>query len=133
MKYLLDTDTLIDFLEDRYEIRPQINTMIQAGDEVALCAITVGELYSGLDTQKRVKWEEWLRALPYRQISREAAEQAGILRRTAAEAGRTLHVSDCLIAACARQQGAIVLTSNKKDFEKMKDIRLMSLRKKASS
>lgn len=54
--------------------------------------------------------------------------RAGIDRKMASEAGRTLPVSDCLLAAVAREQQAIVLTSNIKDFP-MKDVRVMSLRK----
>lgn len=48
MKYLLDADTLIDYLKDRGNARPRITAMIEADEEVALCAITVAELYSGL-------------------------------------------------------------------------------------
>lgn len=127
MKYLFDTDTLIDVFEDRDQVRTQISTMIEAGDEVALCPITIAELYSGLSEKKRVKWENWLAALPYWSISREAAMQAGIDRKAASDKGRTLSVSDALIAAVAREQDAIVLTSNIKDYP-TKDIRVMSLR-----
>lgn len=63
MKYLLDADTLIDYLKDRGNARPRITAMIDADDEVALCAITVAELYSGLNDKKRGIWESWLMAL----------------------------------------------------------------------
>jgi len=48
MKYLIDTDTVIDFMQDRGETRSRIAAMIQAGDDIALCAVTVAELYSGV-------------------------------------------------------------------------------------
>lgn len=131
MKYLFDTDTLIDFLEDRDETRPHVNALISTGDEVALCAITVSELYSGLNPQKRAKWEKWLMALPYWQISRQAAKQAGIYRKTASDAGRTFSISDSLVAALAREQQATVLTSNIKDFPP-EGVRVLSLRKVAA-
>jgi predicted nucleic acid-binding protein len=131
MKYLLDTDTLIDFIQDRGQTRTRIVEMFTGGDAVAVCSITVSELYSGLSEGKRKKWEKLVTSLPYWDISREAAMQAGIDRKAAAEAGRTLPVSDCLLAACARDQQAIVLTSNTKDFP-MKDVRVLSLRKEAA-
>ncbi len=108
MKYLLDTDTLIDVLQDREGTRERVNAMIEAGDELALCAITVAELYSGLDASKRARWGEWLSSLPYWDITRDAAQRAGNDRKTASDAGRTLSVTDSLIAAIAREQGAIV-------------------------
>jgi predicted nucleic acid-binding protein len=48
MKYLLDTDTLIDFLQDRGATRKRITALIDADEEVAVCAITVAEVFSGL-------------------------------------------------------------------------------------
>lgn len=130
MKYLFDTDTLIDVLEDRDQVRRHINAMIDAGDEVALCPITIAELYSGLSEKKRLKWENWLTALPYWPISREAAQQAGITRKSASDQGRTLSISDSLIAAVAREQDATVLTSNIKDYP-TQDVRVKSLREAA--
>ena len=116
MKYLLDTDTLIDFIQDRDETRLQISAMIEAGDEAALCAISVAELYSGLNAKDCLAWEKWLMALPYWQSAVKAAKQAGISRKTAASSGRTISVSDSLIAALANEQQATVLTSNIKDY-----------------
>lgn len=70
-------------------------------------------------------------SLPYWHISREAAMQAGIVRKNASDQGRTLSVSDSLIAAVAREQDATVLTSNIKDYP-AKDVRVMSLREKTA-
>lgn len=131
MKYLLDTDTLIDVLQDRGGTRDRVNAMIAAGDEIALCAITVAELYSGLDAPRRARWGEWLSSLPYWDISRGAAKLAGNDRKTASDAGRTVSVTDSLVAAIARERGAIVLTSNIKDYP-MKDVRVLSLRESAT-
>ena len=131
MRYLLDTDTVIDFILDSYHTRERITAMLEAGDTLALCAITVVELYSGLNEQRRARWQEFLSELPYWHISREAAKHAGIARKTASDAGRTFSVSDSLIAALAREQDATVLTSNIKDYP-TEDVRVVSLREKAA-
>src|SRR3954453_24020265 len=111
MKYLIDTDTVIDFMQDRGKTRVRIAVMTQAGDDIALCAITVAELHSGVSEKNLRLFKDWLGSLPYWQISQEAAEQAGTYRKAAAAAGRTLHIPDCLLAACAQEKGATVLTS----------------------
>src|SRR4051794_28203528 len=98
MKYLLDTDTLIDFLQDRGQTRQRLAAMIEAGDEVAVSAVAVAELYSGLSESKRAQWDEWLGSLPYWPISRDAAKRAGMDRKTASDAGKTLSVMDSLVA-----------------------------------
>lgn len=131
MKYLLDTDTVIDFIQNRGKTRTRIAAMTEAGDLIGLCAVTVAELYSGLSEKNLRLFSDWLKSLPYWHISLEGAMQAGIYRKSASEAGTTLHVSDCLVAACAREQDAIVLTSNIKDYP-MRDVRVLSLREEAA-
>jgi predicted nucleic acid-binding protein len=131
MRYLLDSDTLIDYLKDRGNARSRITAMIEADDEVALCAITIAELYSGLSDKKRVIWESWLMALSYWHISIGAAIRAGTYRKTASEGGRTISVTDSLLAALAYENDATLLTSNIKDYP-MRDIRVMSLRERAA-
>jgi predicted nucleic acid-binding protein len=131
MKYLLDADTLIDYLKNRGNARPLITAMIEADDEVALCAVTVAELYSGLSGKDRTIWESWLMALSYWHISIGAAMRAGAYRKTASEAGRTISVTDSLLAALAYENNATLLTSNIKDYP-MKDVRVMSLRDEAA-
>src|SRR3954470_10718531 len=98
MKYLLDTDTVIDVIQNRDQTRARLTTMIEAGDEVAVCAVRLAELFSGLGDTRREKWQSWLTALPYWDISRAAAMQAGIYRKSATVVGRTLHLPDCLLA-----------------------------------
>jgi predicted nucleic acid-binding protein len=131
MKYLLDTDTLIDFIQDRGDTRSRIVAMLEGGDEVGLCAVTVAELYSGLSEQNHVKWQAFMSTLPYWDVTRDGARQAGIDRKVASATGRTMQVADSLIAAVAREQQAVVLTSNIKDYL-MKDVRVLSLREKAA-
>jgi predicted nucleic acid-binding protein len=131
MKHLLDADTLIDYIVDRGNARPRITIMIDQGDEVAVCAITVAEVYSGLSDKRRDIWESWIMALSYWHIGFDVAAQAGTYRKAASEAGRTLSTTDSLLAALARDKGATLLTSNIKDYP-MKDVRVMSLRDKAA-
>src|SRR4051794_39877303 len=98
MKYLLDTDTVIDYFQDRGATRVRIEAMLDAGDELALCPITVTELYSGLSKPNEARWQPFLSVLTYWSISREVATQAGIDRKAAAESGRTLPLTDAMIA-----------------------------------
>ena len=49
-------------------------------------------------------------------IDADSAWQAGTWRRSFAERGVTLYQSDCLIAATARTNHAVLVTGNPKDF-----------------
>ncbi len=131
MKYLPDTDTLIDCILGTGSTRQRIQEFIERNDEVALCPVTIAVLYSGLSEKRRVKWESWLLSLSYWHMGFDVAAQADMYRKTASEAGRTLSVLNSLLAALARDKGAILLTSNIKDYP-MKDIRVLSLREEAA-
>ena len=48
MKYLLDTDTLIGFIQGHSNTRARIVAMTEEGDLIGLCAVTVAELHSGV-------------------------------------------------------------------------------------
>jgi predicted nucleic acid-binding protein len=131
MKYLLHTDTLIDCILGINETRQRVYALIEQGDEVALCPITVAELYSGMTEKRRTNWESWLKALSYWHISIMAAMRAGGYRKAASKSGRTIPVTDALLAAIAHENDATLLTSNIKDYP-MKDIRVLSLREEAA-
>jgi len=92
MRYLLDADALIDYIQDRGNARPRITAMIEQGDEIAVCAVTVAEVYSGLSDKKRGLWQSWIMALSYWHIGPDVAVRAGTYRKTASEAGRTISV-----------------------------------------
>ena len=112
MKYLLDADTLIDYIQDRGNARPRITVLIEQDDEVAVCAVTIAEVYTGLSDKRRDIWESWIMELSYWHIGYDVAVTAGRYRKTASESGRTLAVTDSLLAALSRDKGAILLTSN---------------------
>jgi predicted nucleic acid-binding protein len=131
MKYILDSDTLIDYMKDRSNARSSINSMLRAGDELFLSVTSVAEVYSGLTDKDREQWEDFLLALPYLVTNREAAIRAGMDRFTAARSGTTISVMDALLGALAREQDAVILTSNIKDYP-MKDVRVLSLREEAA-
>jgi tRNA(fMet)-specific endonuclease VapC len=115
-RYLLDTDTLIDFSKGREPTRSRILHMIDAGDLLGVCAINVSEFYSGVPEENRLVWDELFGSLTYWDISRQAATAAGRDRFTAARKGHTLATADALVAAVARENKATILTSNVKDY-----------------
>ena len=101
MRYLLDTDTLIDCILGTGNTRERIQELIERKEEIALCPVTVAEVYSGLSKKRRIKWKSWLLSLSYWHISFDVAAQAGTYRKTASESGRTLSTTDSLLAALA--------------------------------
>src|SRR5713101_1026672 len=112
LNYVLDTTALIDFSKGFEPSKSKILNLIDSGEQVALCCITVAEFATGLTHTERERWQEFLGALPYWDISNEAAFQAGIWRYEFSRRGVQLSTTDALVAATAGQHQAIVITNN---------------------
>jgi predicted nucleic acid-binding protein len=125
--YVLDTTTLIDFTHRREPVTTRIDAMLERGDQVYVCAVAIAELVTGFSAAELAKWWPFIRRFGYHATSREAAVQAGRDRHRLARQGRTIALTDALIAAAVRELGAILVTDNLRHFP-MTDIEILSLR-----
>lgn len=101
------------------------------GKLLAISFITVGEMYFGAEkagwgVAKRQRLEESLRnfvVVPYdHEIARRYA-QVCVQRQ---HAGRPVSLHDAWIAACALRHGVPLVTHNRKDFEGIDELALIS-------
>jgi len=115
-RYLLDTDVIIDALH-RKRGRPELlHDLVLRRHVLGCCSINVTELYAGMDPSEEAATLELLSGLEYYQVTLEAAQTAGRLRRDLARRGRTLSLADATIAAVALTQALILITGNSKDY-----------------
>lgn len=126
-RYILDTIALIDFSKSREPTRSRIFLMIEAGDELGVCAVNVAEFYAGLPVIERPQWDEFFSALRYWGITQEAARQAGMWRFEFRRRGNFLTTTDMLIAAVAQERGAVILTDNITDYP-IDEVRVLPLK-----
>jgi predicted nucleic acid-binding protein len=126
-RYIVDTDTLIDFSMDREPTRTGLLKLIEDGADLGVCAVNVSEFYTGLDEKRLPEWDRFFSALSYWPITLTAARLAGVNRYTFAKAGETLTISDALVAAVALVEQATILTSNGQDYP-MPEVTTLSLR-----
>lgn len=107
---LLDTDIFVDHLRGAVEIKP-------GRHRVHYSVITRAELYAG-NTATALTSEL---LAPFRElpVDKPIAERAG---RVVREFG--LRMPDALIAATAAHHGLSLVTRNRKDFEKVRGLRL---------
>jgi tRNA(fMet)-specific endonuclease VapC len=126
-KYLLDTDTLIDFSKGREPVKTRLLTILTEGHEIAVCPITEAEFYAGHPPEKENETAEFFEALTFWPITRASSRHAGRMRYELARMGKTVSLTDCLIAAIAIEQEATILTSNTADYPQP-DVTTLSLR-----
>jgi predicted nucleic acid-binding protein len=126
MTYLLDTNVLLDVLNDRYG-RPQLFAQISQQDILlACCAINVTEVYMGMRPGEEDKTEKFLRSLEFYPVTWEVSQLAGDLYRQWRKKGHTLGFADVTIASVALTHKLVLVTENQKHFP-MPELQLLPL------
>jgi tRNA(fMet)-specific endonuclease VapC len=91
---------------------------------LAVNAIAVAEIYSGLREQEADKARRLIAGFDFWVIEFNVAQLAGELRAQFQRMGRTLSLPDMMIAAHALSRGATVITDNLRDFP-VADLKLL--------
>ena len=114
--FLPDTNVLVDALNGKRGRREWLRGLVLQGDSLACCTITLAEIYAGMRPHEAQRTDQFLSAFVWYNSSRAIARRAGRLRFEWAQQGKTLSVTDTLIAATALEHGLILITGNRKHF-----------------
>ena len=118
-----DSDVLIDALRGR-TAKTRIALELQSG-RLATTVITVFELLAGARTDReRTKVETLLAAMTPLPLDDAAARRAGEVDRLLAARGERLAPADTLIAGICLARSAVLLTRNRKHFERVPGLAL---------
>ena len=128
MKYLLDTNTCIRYINGR---APQIwqKLSLVSDKEIIVCAITRAEMAYGvaksqhpeLSFRKQFGFLSRFESLPFDDA---CAKQFGILRAQLELAGTPIGAYDMQIAAIALEHGLIVVTHNTREFGRVSGLQV---------
>jgi predicted nucleic acid-binding protein len=110
---LVDTDVLIDFLRGKEKAKVFLSTLVRE-PVVYISALTVAELYAGMKDHEREQTADLIDGLNVIAVNREIAEKAGHYKRTIK--AQTLELDDCIIAATAFINQAVLATGNLKHY-----------------
>ena len=114
--YLLNTTVIIGYLRGHAEVRARLHALAEQQHELAVCAISVAEVFAGLRDEDREATALFLSTLAYFDVPFDIARASGELQYAFARRGQTLKLTDVLIGASALARDAILLTDNVKDF-----------------
>ncbi len=99
--YLLDTNIIIDALNEKRNRNVALSNLIMAGHTLACCPINVTEIYAGLRPKEEERTTALLQSLKLYAITFHVAELAGRLKRDYGSKGKTLSIPDTIVAAVA--------------------------------
>ncbi len=127
MRWLLDTNVLIHIRRER----PQsvlARFREQPAGSAGMSVVTYGELVYGIGKSSDPGASDILAALagiiPVLPLSRQAAEHYGSIRASLAREGRIIGNNDLWMAAHARSEGLVLVTSNEREFERVPGLRI---------
>ena len=128
MKYLLDTNTCIRFLNGR---APTVLEKLAATDDcgVAVCSVVKAEMFAGSeksrDPQRSRNVQELFfaryQSLPFDDV---AADEYGKIRAHLERRGTPIGPNDLMIAAIAMANDLILVTHNLDEFRRVPELKL---------
>lgn len=128
MKYLLDSNTCIRFLNQRSQV--VVDRLTETPDEdIFVCSIVKAEMFYG--SQKSLRRERNLavqRAFFSRYVSLPfddlAADQYALIRSDLEERGQLIGANDLLIAAIALAHDLTLVTHNTAEFSRVRGLQM---------
>jgi tRNA(fMet)-specific endonuclease VapC len=131
--FLLDTNFCIHFIRGKAWARLALSK-VQVPD-VAVSAVTVGELFEGAhrseQTEKEIrKAEAFLAPIEVIPFGREEAKVWGLVEASLRKQGKPIEAEDSIIAATAIRNDLTLVTGNTKHFDRIDGLRLIDWEKK---
>jgi predicted nucleic acid-binding protein len=113
---LLDTNIIVDALRRRNDRHRFVEHLLDQGQPLASCPITITEIYAGMRPSEETPTRAFMKSLLFLAISDDIAEQAGRLKARYAKQGKAISFQDASIAAACIAYGCTLVTGNTKDF-----------------
>ena len=128
MKYLIDTDWIIDHLNGIESVTKKLEKFSISG--ICTSVISVAELYEGVYGSKNYEasldaLETFLEGITVLSIDQGVCKIFGRERNKLRKQGLTIGDFDLLIASICLRYNLILLTNNKKHFEKIDSLKTL--------
>ncbi len=122
-----DTDVLIDFLQGRNPAADRIKLELE-DSHLVVTAIGRFEILAGTRS-KRVEQvvRQLLDAIPCLPVDAAAADRAAAIRRELGQQGADIGMADSLVAGVVLSSGSMLLTRNRRHFERVPGLKLATL------
>lgn len=113
--YIFDSDVLIDHLRKKRRLQEYLENL-EPGDRLCCSVISIAEVYAGMRSSEEGLTKELLDSLISLPITKETAEKAAEIKRGLKKQGQNIYLDDCLIAASAILNDAVLVTLNQKHY-----------------
>jgi tRNA(fMet)-specific endonuclease VapC len=128
--HLIDTDWVVHYLNGHRDIVARLDVLKHQG--LGLSVVTLGELYEGVYYSRDPEGDErglhdFLQGVSLFSLDEETAKLFGRQRGKLRADGMIIGDSDIWIAATALQYNLVLLTNNRRHFERIEGLRIESV------
>jgi tRNA(fMet)-specific endonuclease VapC len=122
MKYLVDSDWVVDYLVGKQQAIVLLSTLAKEG--IAVSLITLGEIYEGIyygrDPQRSEEgFRKFLRGVTVLPLNRSIMQRFGRIRGDLRRRSPLIGDPDILIAATTMYHDLTLVTRNRKGYERI--------------
>jgi hypothetical protein len=121
--HLLDTDVFIWMLRGRKDVVEKVS-QLKSVSKLGISVITIAEVYQNIFPSELTETEEFINLHVIFDVDFKVAKIGGLYWQEYSKKLKNLSLSDCLIAATANINDAILVSLNIKHFP-MKDIQIL--------
>jgi tRNA(fMet)-specific endonuclease VapC len=132
VRYLLDTNAWVDYLNQRY---PTVAERIRSADpdDLSLSSVVLAELRYGADksqfpARNHARLDVLVQDVPHLEFDEAAATAFGRVRSTLEAQGRPIGPYDMMIAAQALSRQLVLVTDNVQEFGRVEGLRIENWR-----
>jgi predicted nucleic acid-binding protein len=122
----LDTSILIDFYRKTDKSKSVFFKLTETYSLFAVSAVTEYELYLGNSEEQNVFWDTFFSQIAVLPFDTKAAKKAVEIYKQLRQDNKLIEIPDILIAATALQNNIPIATLNKKHFERIKGLQIVS-------
>ena len=120
IRYVLDTDAVVDVLRARHRVAARLSEI--SPEEVAISSMTLAELLYGAlcasnPTASELAVRRFIEVIRILAFGRAAASIHGRIRHATRQ--KTIGPNDLVIAATALAAGAVLVTANRREFDRV--------------
>jgi tRNA(fMet)-specific endonuclease VapC len=127
LRYMLDTNICIYVIKNRPDhLRERFNTL---AEQLCISSVVMGELVYGAEKSARVAEnlsvvEQFCARLEVLPFGEKAAAHFGQIRVELERMGKPSGAYDLMIGGHARSEGLILVTNNRREFDRMAGLRV---------
>ena len=123
----LDTSVLIDYYRKRDKSKSLFFKLTKEYSVFAVSAITEYELYIGNSQEQNIFWNDFFSRVIILPFDTKAVKQAVNIYKQLKQQNKLIDIPDIMIAGTALQNRIPLATLNRKHFERINGLQIMTL------